>query len=74
MIGFLINQKEVQEMEYLIKRELDEILFDLKDERIDSMVKRAMNERYKILFQLFTRIASPKECLKYTRSGSIYKQ
>lgn len=50
MLGLLINEKEVKEIEYLIKRELDEILFDLRDERIDQIVKRAMEERYKVLF------------------------
>lgn len=67
MIGFLINDKEIKEMEYLIKREMDEILFDLRDERIDHIVKRAMEERYKVLFTLFRRVASPNECLKYIR-------
>ncbi|WP_102272435.1 hypothetical protein [Cytobacillus massiliigabonensis] len=65
MIGMLINQKELKEMQYLIKREMDEILFDLKDDRIDHIVKRAMEERYKILFSLFKRVAAPNECLKY---------
>jgi len=65
MLGFLINQKERKELEYLIKREMDEILFDLKDERIDHVVKRSMKERYKILFSLFKRVASPSECMKY---------
>lgn len=67
MIGLLINEKEVKEVEYLLKREMDEILFDLKDNRIDHIVKRAMEERYKILFGLFRRVASPHECLKYMR-------
>ncbi|WHY77793.1 hypothetical protein QNH20_00955 [Neobacillus sp. WH10] len=67
MFGLLINEKEVKEMEYLIKREMDEILFDLKDERIDHIVKIAMEERYKILFALFRRVATPHECLKYMR-------
>jgi hypothetical protein len=67
MLGILINEKEVKEIQYLIKREMDEILFDLKDERIDHIVKRAMEERYKILFTLFKRVASPTECLKYIR-------
>ncbi|WP_251553913.1 hypothetical protein [Neobacillus muris] len=65
MFGLLINEKEVKEMEYLIKRELDEILFDLNDERIDHIVKKAMEERYKILFALFRRVASQQECMKY---------
>ncbi|MBI0580968.1 hypothetical protein IEC97_27025 [Neobacillus cucumis] len=67
MLGILINEKEVKEMEYLIKREMDEILFDLRDDRIDHIVKRAMEERYKVLFTLFRRVASPNECLKYMR-------
>nr|WP_263323849.1 hypothetical protein [Neobacillus sp. Marseille-Q6967] len=67
MIGLLINEKEIKEIEYLIKREMDEILFDLKDDRIDYIVKRAMEERYKILFLLFKRVASPQECLRYMR-------
>jgi len=65
MIGMLINEKEVKEMQYLIKREMDEILFDLQDDRIDHIVKKAMEERYKILFSLFKRVAEPKECLMY---------
>jgi len=65
MLGFLINEKESKELEYLIKREMDEILFDLKDERIDHVVKRSMKERYKILFSLFKRVAPPAECMKY---------
>lgn len=68
MLGFVINDKEKQEIEYILKRELDEILFDLQDERIDHLVKRSMEERYKILFNLFKRVAPAKECLRYMRS------
>jgi len=69
VLGFLMNEKEIKEVEYLLKREMDEILFDLSDNRIDHIVKRAMEERYKILFSLFKRVASPHECLKYMRNG-----
>lgn len=74
MIGLLINEKEVKEMEYLIKREMEEILFDLGDERIDHIVKRAMEERYKILFSLFKRVSSPQECLKYVWKGRKHRK
>lgn len=57
-----------------MKREMDEILFDLKDERIDHIAKRAMEERYKILFSLFKRVASSKECLQYTRNRQRKEQ
>ncbi|MDQ0272626.1 hypothetical protein [Cytobacillus purgationiresistens] len=71
MIGFMLNEKELKEMEYLIKREMDEILFDLQDERIDIVVKRAMKEKYSILFTLFKRVATPGECMKYTLKQEI---
>lgn len=67
MLGMIMNEKEAKEIEYLIKREMDEILFDLKDERVDGIVKRAMDERYGILFALYRRVAPPNECLKYMR-------
>jgi hypothetical protein len=68
MLGIIITGKEEQEIKYLIKREMDEILFDLDDERIDSIVKNAMDERYKTLFTLFKRVASPGECFHYMPS------
>ncbi|WP_338450569.1 hypothetical protein R4Z09_00945 [Niallia oryzisoli] len=68
MIGVLLNEMEIKEMQYLLKREMDEILFDLKDERIDLIVKRGMEERYKHLFTLFKRVAAPKDCLRYMRN------
>ena len=67
MLGFMVNVKEVQELEYLLKREMDELLFDFEDTRIDIIVKRAMEERYQILFNLYRRIASPADCAKYMR-------
>ncbi|WP_066301405.1 hypothetical protein [Bacillus sp. FJAT-29937] len=74
MLGILINDREQKEMQYLIKREMDEILFDLNDERIDHIVKRAMEERYKILFSLFKRVASPGDILRYTRNNQWKEQ
>lgn len=65
MLGLLINEVDQKEMEYLLKRELEELLMDLEDPRIDQMVKRAMKERYKTLFNLFRRLASEQECMKY---------
>lgn len=65
MMGLLLNTREVKEIEYLLKRELDEILLDLQDERIDKAVKKAMVERYKSIYSLFKRIASPSDCLSY---------
>jgi len=65
LLGLLINDTEQKELEYLIRRELEELLMDLEDLRIDNIVKEAMRERYQMLFQLFRRVASERECLKY---------
>lgn len=67
MLGFLFTTKEVQELEYLLKRELEEMLLDFSDKRIDFLVKRAMEERYSIIFRMYARIASPNEISKYVR-------
>ncbi|MBM7622448.1 hypothetical protein JOC95_004368 [Bacillus tianshenii] len=72
MIGMLFNNKEVKEMEYLLKRELEELLHDFEDNRIDRVVKHAMEERYQILFNMFKRVAHPTECMQYIRSKAVY--
>lgn len=69
LLGIMVNEKEAKELEYLIKRELEEILFELDDERIGKHIKRSMEERYKILFRLFKRVAPENECIKYIRSS-----
>jgi len=70
MLGLLINDKEKMELEYLLKREMDEILFDLQDDRIDHIVKRAINEKYNILFRLFKRGSTEEEILMYMKGKS----
>ncbi|MFC4404957.1 hypothetical protein [Gracilibacillus xinjiangensis] len=65
MLGLLINDKEQVELEFVVKRELEELLFDLEDHRIDQLVKQSMRERYKVLFQLLRRVASEEEIKKY---------
>ncbi|KOR84915.1 hypothetical protein AM233_13200 [Bacillus sp. FJAT-22058] len=70
MLGLLINDKEKMELEYLLKREMDELLFDLQDDRIDHIVKRAINEKYNILFRLFKRVSTEEEILMYIKGKS----
>lgn len=67
LLGFLFSPKECQELEYLLRRELEEMLLDLGDKRIDGIVKRAMEERYQILFRMYARFAPPSELSKYVR-------
>ncbi|CAG9614216.1 MULTISPECIES: hypothetical protein [Bacillus] len=72
MIGLLITEQEQKELEYVLKRELDELLFDFADKRIHRIVKKTMEERYKLLFTLFTRIAPPEDCTRYMRKRIFY--
>ncbi|MCM3716677.1 hypothetical protein M3202_21800 [Alkalihalobacillus oceani] len=65
MLGLLLNQKEAQEVEYMLKREMEEILLDLSDPRIDELVKRAMEEKYQIVFSIYKRLVTPKESVNY---------
>ncbi|UFT99542.1 hypothetical protein KO561_00680 [Radiobacillus kanasensis] len=73
MLGMLVSDMEKKELSYLIKRELEEILLDMEDKRIDQLVKEAMKERYQTLFQLFRRVASENECLKYVPQKRNFK-
>lgn len=65
MLGMIINEQELQELEYMIKKEMDELIFDMEDTRIDLVVKKAMYDRYQTLFQLFRRVANDHEVQKY---------
>ncbi|MFC7372615.1 hypothetical protein ACFQPF_13135 [Fictibacillus iocasae] len=67
VLGMMMNQQEIREFEYLLKKEMEEIIFDLTDERIDKIVKSALEDRYQIMFSLFRRIAGPADCRKYLR-------
>lgn len=70
MLGCMFSGKEIQELEYVLKKELEELLLDLEDQRIDGLVKRSMEERYHIIFRMYARFAIPKELAKYVRKRS----
>jgi hypothetical protein len=72
MLGMMLNAKETQEMEYLLKKELEELLLDLGDSRIDGVIKKAMEERYKIIFRMYSRFVSPRELSKYIRRSQYH--
>lgn len=68
MLGMLFKDSEVLELQYLIKRELEELALDIDDLRLNQMVRRAMEERYQALFQILKRFTPSEECFKYIRS------
>ncbi|NDI37032.1 hypothetical protein [Chengkuizengella sediminis] len=65
MLGILLNDRETQEIDYLLRKELDEMLMDLKDMKLDKQMKSAIEARYKVIFRMYARLASPKQLSKY---------
>ncbi len=67
MLAFLVNEYEIRELHYLLKKEMEEIIFDIQDQQVEKIVKQVLEERYQTLFKLFTRVASIDECRKYVK-------
>ncbi|CDN45706.1 MULTISPECIES: hypothetical protein [Paenibacillus] len=65
MLGILFNDKECKELDYVLRKELDEMLLDLGDSRLDVDIKQAITRRYRIVFRMFARIAPPRELSRY---------
>jgi len=65
MLGMLFNDRECKEFDYVLRKELDEMLFDLGDSRLDGEIRKSIMKRYKIIFRMYARIASPKQLSKY---------
>ncbi|MHA6481111.1 hypothetical protein ACX1C1_04285 [Paenibacillus sp. strain BS8-2] len=73
MLGILFNDKECKELDYVLRKELDEMLLDLNDSRLDGDIKQAIARRYKIIFRMYARIASPKELSRYALNARTYR-
>jgi hypothetical protein len=73
MLGILFNDKECKELDYVLRKELDEMLLDLGDSRLDGDIKQAITRRYKIIFRMYARIASPKELSRYALNARNYR-
>ncbi|MFD1954077.1 hypothetical protein ACFSL6_07730 [Paenibacillus thailandensis] len=73
MLGILFNDKECKELDYVLRKELDEMLLDLNDSRLDGDIKLAITKRYKIVFRMYARIASPKELSRYALNVRSFK-
>jgi hypothetical protein len=69
MLGMLFNDKECKELDYVIRKELDEMLMDLDDKRLDQDIRQSIAKRYKVVFHMYARFAPPKELSKYVRNN-----
>ncbi|GIP41457.1 hypothetical protein J31TS4_47370 [Paenibacillus sp. J31TS4] len=67
MLGFLFNERECRELDYVLRKELDEMLYELKDQQLHAELKSAIEARYKVIFRMYARLASPKEISRYAR-------
>lgn len=65
MLGILLNEKECRELEYVLRKELDEMIMDLGDSRLDGEIRVSIAKRYKVIFRMYARMASPKELSRY---------
>jgi hypothetical protein len=65
MLGILFNDKECKELDYVLRKELDEMLLDLGDSRLDEEIKQAITRRYRVVFRMFARIAPSRELSRY---------
>ncbi|NMO97473.1 hypothetical protein [Paenibacillus lemnae] len=71
MLGMLFNEKECKELDYVLRKELDEMLLDLSDQRLDANIRHAIASRYKTVFRMYARFAPQKELSKYARNGKF---
>lgn len=65
MLGMMFTDKECKEFDYMLRKEMDEMLLDMSDRRLDGPVKEAISKRYKVIFRMYARIAQPRELSRY---------
>ena len=45
MLGMMFNDKECKELDYVLRKELDEMLLDMSDQRLDQDIRDAIANR-----------------------------
>ncbi len=66
LLGLLISDQEQRELEYLLKKEMDELLFELTFDDFDEEIKQSIKRRYMTLFNVYKRFANQNELVNYT--------
>lgn len=72
MLGFLFTDRECKEIEYLLRKDLEEMLLDLSDSRIDGALKKAIEDRYSVVFKMYSRFGTTKELSRYVRNKQTH--
>ncbi|WP_018753953.1 hypothetical protein [Paenibacillus sanguinis] len=65
MLGMLFTDHEYKELDYVLRKELDEMLLDMSDMRLDQDIRQAIANRYKTVFRMYARFAPSRELSKY---------
>lgn len=65
MLGMIFTDKECRELGYMLRKELDEMLMDIGDRKLEGPVREAIVNRYKIIFRIYARMASPRDLSRY---------
>jgi len=73
MLGLLLTDKECKELSYMLRKELDEMLLDIQDRRLDGQIREAILSRYKVVFRMYARMAAPKELSRYAAGLARYR-
>lgn len=60
VLGMLFSDKECKELDYVLRKELDEMLLDMSDTRLDQDIRHAIANRYKTIFRMYARFAPPR--------------
>lgn len=72
MIGCVFNDRECREFAYILSKELDDMLLDLKDKRVDNEIKAAIESRYTVIFKMYARFTSKEDTSRYARNRIYY--
>jgi len=71
MIGLIMNDVEREELVYMLKKEIDELVQELKKEKTNEMVIKSMKERINILLSLYNRLVPPNEAYIYKEGKKV---
>mgnify|MGYP001350158777 CR=1 FL=1 len=65
MIGMMLTERERVEFDYVLRKELDEMLLDLSDSRLEEQIRTAICERYRVILRMYARFAPLQELPRY---------
>jgi len=54
----------------MLRKELDEMLLDLSDPYLENTVIQSIRARYKVVFRMYARMASPSDLSMYTLNSA----